>query len=181
MITIPEFLEIVNYRITGGSEYGWQCFGSNARWLDCEVEGEYSASIVFDSQTQQVYVAEISDYRNDRCYRLIDSAYADAMSAEAKQRGTDNTQAWDDVKWIDLETDDDWIQKSTAIVAGEEYDTRVSIPIDLPDETAYALMKMAHEQDVTFNQYIEDILRRVLSKYGTDELRAQYDREVIES
>jgi len=182
MITIAEFLEIVNYRITGGSDYGWQCFGRMARWLDCEVEGQYSASIVFDAHTQEVYTAEICDYRNDRCYRLINPEYADAMSTEAKERGTDNTQAWDDVKWIDLETDDDWIQKSAAIVAGEEYDTRVIIPIDLPDDSAYALMKLAHEQDITFNQLIEKVLRDAIDNKGLlDKLREQYDREVFES
>jgi hypothetical protein len=182
MITIAEFLEIINHRITGGSEYGWQCFGRMARWLDCEVAGQYSASIVFDTGTQEVYTAEICDYRNDRCYRLINPEYADAMSAEAKERGTDNTQAWDDIKWVDLETDDDWIQKAAAIVAGEEYDTRVIVPIDLPDDSAYALMKLAHEQDITFNQLIEKVLRDAIDNKGLlDKLRKQYDREVIES
>ena len=104
------------------------------------------------------------------------------MSTEAKERGTDNTQAWDDVKWIDLETDDDWIQKSAAIVAGEEYDTRVVIPIDLPDDSAYALMKLAHEQDITFNQLIEKVLRDAIDNNGLlDKLREKYDREVFES
>lgn len=165
MITIPEFLEIVKHRITGGSDYGWQCFGRCARWLDCEVEGQYSASIVFDHQTQEVYTAEISDYRNDRCYRLIHPDYVEAYRAEAKGRGSDANQAWDDVKWIDLETDNDWIEKSMAIVAGKDYDTRVSIPIDLPDETAYELMKLAHEQDITFNQLIEHVLRNAIDNH----------------
>jgi hypothetical protein len=185
MITIQEFLEIINYRITGGSNYGWQCFGANARWLDCEVEGQYSANIVFDAATQEVYTAEISDYRNDRCYRLINPDYVDAHNSEAKERGVDIKQAWDEVKWVDLETDDDWIQKSVAIVAGNDYDTRVSIPIDLSDETVYELMKLAHEQDITFNQLIETVLSDAIDKYGEegiiDELRKQYDREVYES
>ena len=185
MITVQEFLEIINYRITGGSSYGWQCFGSAARWLDCEVEGQYSAGIVFDAATQEIYTAEISDYRNDRCYRLINPDYVDAHNAEALERGVDIKQAWDDVKWVDLETDDDWIQKSAAIVAGEEYDTRVIVPIELPDEIAYTLMKMAHEQDITFNQLMENILSDAIAKYGeeglVDELRKQYDREVFES
>jgi hypothetical protein len=43
-------------------------------------------------------------------------------------------EAWDDTKWVDLEADDDWIQKALAIVAGEDYDTRVSVPMNFSDE-----------------------------------------------
>ena len=60
---------------------------------------------------------------------------------------------------MDLESDDDFIEKARAIRAGEDYDTRVSIPLDLPDDVLFTLMKQAHEQDITFNDHMENILR----------------------
>ena len=51
-----------------------------------------------------------------------------------------------------------------AIKAGEEYDTRVSIPIDLPEEELMVLFKMAHERDMTFNDFVEQVLREQLER-----------------
>ena len=40
-----------------------------------------------------------------------------------------------------------------------EPDNRVEMELDIEDELLFALMKAAHEQDVTLNQYIEHLLR----------------------
>jgi hypothetical protein len=84
------------------------------------------------------------------------------MEIEAGDRSVNKKQAWDEVDYVDLESDDDWFQKALAIAAGEDYDTRVSIPIDLDDDILLQLMKMAHERDLTFNEFIEGVLREQL-------------------
>jgi len=43
-------------------------------------------------------------------------------------------------------------------------DNRVSIEVDLTDEEWYALMKLAHEQDITLNQLVENILKTFIEK-----------------
>jgi hypothetical protein len=113
----------------------------------------YSLEIIFDQKTQTVYEVQACDYQHNRAYRLINDAH--------KQVSRDN-EAWDDTRWIDLEADDDWIQKAQSIVAGSDYDTRVTVPIDLDDQELLALMKMAHERDVTLNQLVEQVLREVM-------------------
>jgi hypothetical protein len=80
--------------------------------------------------------------------------------------------AWDDVDYVDLETDDDFIQKCLAIKAGEDYDTRVSVPLELENDEMFELMKMAHEQDLTLNEFVEQLLRRVLQE---EELRREFE------
>lgn len=167
MITMKEFLEAIDYRITEGSSYCWNSFGPNARWLD-STSDHYSASIIFDSKTQEVYRAEVCDNINDRAYRLTNPAYAEAVKQEAKERGVDDRRAWDDVKWTELETAEDWIEKATAIRDGQEYDTRVSIPLDLPDDMLFQLMRQAHEQDITLNQLVENIMRDVINREFPD-------------
>ena len=41
----------------------------------------------------------------------------------------------------------------------EKLDGRSEIEIDLPKEELYQLMLMAHEQDITLNQLVENILQ----------------------
>jgi hypothetical protein len=60
------------------------------------------------------------------------------------------------------------MQKALAIAAGEESDTRVSMPIDFTDEQLLKYMKLAHERDMTFNQFVEDALREAIEDYKRD-------------
>jgi hypothetical protein len=85
---------------------------------------------------------------------------------EVKERGaSDNAWSEDygDIDYTDLETYDDFMEKATAIVHYEDYDTRVSIPIDLPEDELMNLFKMAHEADMTFNDYVTQILRNAFA------------------
>jgi hypothetical protein len=157
MITIENFLNTVGHRISGGSEYQWQCFGSNARYLDSEFPDRYCASIVFDTQTQVVYEATVCDYSANRAYRWLNPDFKSAYDAEAQHRNADQ-EAWDTVGYTDLEVPEDWLAKAGAIVTGQNYDTRVSVPLEMSDDEMLRLMTMAHEQDITLNQLVEQIL-----------------------
>ena len=174
MITLKEFMEICDYKITEGSEYCWQCFGPSAYRLDSwnqDHEG-HSVSIIFDTQTQEVYEVSAYDYRNNRAYRLINPDYKDAHDDEASNRDVDFNQAWDDVNYVDVDVDDDFIQKALAIVNEEDYDTRVSVPVDFTDQELLTYMKIAHDRDITFNQLVEEALRAAIEEH---EMREEYD------
>ncbi len=167
-------MEIVDYRITEGSDYCWQCFGPNAYRLDSwnqDQEG-HTVSIVFDTRTQVVYEANAYDYKRKRAYRLINPDYKFAHDDEASGRDVDINQAWDDVNYVDLEADDDFIQKALAIVADEDYDTRVSVPVEFTDDELLIYMKMAHERDMTFNQFVEQALQAAIDEF---KMRDEYD------
>lgn len=170
MITLKEFLEVAEYRITEGSEYGWQCFGHDAYSLDSwnGDQNGHTLTIVFDRKTQVVYQVEAFDYANERAYRIINPDYRQAFDDECKHRGIVD-QAWErdngtPVKFTDLESDDDWIQKALAIVAGETYDTRIMVPLDLDKDTLHELMLLAHQQDLTLNQLVEKVVRLAIEE-----------------
>lgn len=158
-ITIKDFMEITNYRITEGSKYCWQCFGDDAHQLDSWNQNQdgHSISMVFDTKTQEVYTLEAYDYSASNAYRWVNPTYVDAFKKEVSHNGDDN--AWDDVKFIDLEVTGDIIKKAKAIVAGVEYDTRIKVEIELDEALLVNLMQIAHEQDITLNQLFEQILR----------------------
>lgn len=160
-------MEIVDYKITEGSDYTWECFGPNAYRLDSwnqDQEG-HTVSIVFDTRTHVVYEASAYDYSRNRAYRLINPDYKFAHDDEASTRGVDMKQAWDDVNYVDLEVDQDFIDKARAIVANTEYDTRVQIEVDLDDDTMFRMMKLAHERDITFNQLVEIALKDAIAQH----------------
>ena len=166
MITIKEFMEVIDYRITEGSEYMWSCYGSNAyrldSWNGVHGKGGYSFSIVFSTKTQKVYEVSAYDYTNDRAYRMINPKNQEKHRKEALARDVNFDEAWDNVNYVDLEVDDDFIQKCLSIKAGEDYDTRVSVPVDFTDEELLTYMTMAHERDMTFNQFVEQALREAI-------------------
>jgi hypothetical protein len=167
MITLKDFMETVDYKVTEGSDYCWNCYGDNAYRLDSwnqDQEG-HSISIVFDTRTHVVYEVSAYDYTCSRAYRLINPDYKSAFEAEAAGRGVMENQAWDDVNYVDLETDEDFLGKAQAIVAGEDYDTRVSVPVDFTDEELLTYMKLAHDRDITFNQFVETALQAAIDEH----------------
>lgn len=173
MITLKEFMEVVDYRITEGSDFTWHCFGEDARpytlsaWNQ-EHDG-YSFNITFDTNTQVVYMVESCDYKHNRAYRILNPDYSKQYQDYAKKHNEDYANvAWDGVNYVDLESDDDWFQKALAIKSGEDYDTRVSIPLDIPENELMILFKAAHERDMTFNEFVEEALRAAIDEAERD-------------
>lgn len=182
MITMKEWMELVNYRITEGSDYQWQCYGSNAYHLDSwngEQDG-HSFTIIFDTKDQTVYEVQAHDYLHQRAYRMVNPEFQKKMRKEAKRRDVDKDQAWDTVDYVDLEVDDDFIQKCLAIRASEDYDTRVQIPVDFSDQELLTYMKLAHDRDMTFNEFVEEALRHAISEYQAGRLSKEDAKKFID-
>jgi len=156
------FCQAIDYRITGGGNYLWDCYGTNAYSLDSDFLDQYSASMIFDRDDQNCYELTVSDYVNDRAYRWVDPAYSSAREQECLDRRVSADQAWGEVVYTDLEVLDDFLAKLRAISQGQEYDTRISVPLDLDDDILFDLMLRAHKQDITLNQMVEHVLRAAI-------------------
>ena len=169
MITLAEYFEMTKYRITEGDSYGWQCYGPDAyqlsSWNGVHGKGGYSSNIVFCTQTQTVFEVEVCDYTNDRAYLMINPKNQKKHEKEALERGVNLNEAWDEVDYVDLDVLDDFIQKAFAIRANEPYDTRVQVPVDFSDEDLLQYMKLAHERDMTFNEFVEEALRFAIEEF----------------
>jgi len=172
MITLKEWMELVDYKITEGSDYTWSCYGPNAyqlsSWNGLHDKGGYSFNIVFSTKTQKIYEVTVCDYTNDRAYRLIAENKREKYAKEAKRHLVNLNEAWDDVEYVDLEVDDDFIQKCLAIKAGEEYSTDISMPLDLPDDLLMFAFKAAHAENMTFNDWMNKMLKNYIDEFERD-------------
>lgn len=177
MITLKQWMETVAFRLTEGSDFSWECYGPNAYSLD-SWNGDHnghSFCIIFDTKDQTVYEVQAHDYANNRAYRMINPDFAKKYKKEAKRRDCDRNEAWENVDYVDLELEEDWLRKAEAIFQGVEYDTRISVPLDLDDDLMFELMKMAHERDVTLNKMVEIVLLEVIAKHDGINLEDEVD------
>ena len=160
--------EALDHKITGGSEHGWNCW-DNARFLDYETDYAH-ASVVFNTETQEVYTAEVNDKDNlHKPYRWMNPLYKQAFIDEANSRNVDPDQAWDNTKWYDLETQEDWLDKAGSIMRGESFDERIQVPLDLANDLMMQLMLEAHKRDITLNQMVELILQEQINRFESTE------------
>lgn len=162
---LKQFLEVIDFKITGGAEYQWGCYGPNARFLESdEASGNgYSCTAIFDNENQTVYEMEVHDFNNERSYRWNNPDFEFLMLAESAKRGIDKDIAYDGVEFVDVILED-FFEKALAIVNGDVYDTRVIVPVDFDDATFMFIAKAAHAEDVTFNKFVEKALREQIAR-----------------
>ncbi len=166
------YLSAIDYRITDGSEFLWNCW-KNARYYDCTTNYGH-ASMTANPDRGIVY--EITVYAtldSDHPYRWTNPDFVDIRDAEAHERRLDSKKAWEDINWIDTESEDDILDKVKAILNNIDFDKRVVINIWLEETVITKLALLAHEADITLNEYFCAILRAECAKAldGTQEIQ----------
>jgi hypothetical protein len=162
-MTLQDWLDTVDYKITEGSKFEWECFGDNAySWLS--QAGENTAEVTFDTETKVVYQLRAIDQENGRAYSWLNPGFKDAMYIEAVTLGVDVDVAYDDVKLVDIEVEYDILEKMKAIVNNEPYDTRVVIELDFTPEEEQMFRSIAEQKGVTVDELVEIILLELMEK-----------------
>ena len=164
-------MKLTNYLITDSVKFEWDCYGNKARimnYLNDDQNG-YETSIIFEANSEKVFEIEVCDYKNNRAYRIINPDYINEHSEEVAKRdptGSINIdEAWENVPFIDLDVDEDFIEKFHAISNGESYDDRVTVSLDFRHDQLFSLMKLAHEQDITLNELINNTLKNFVENH----------------
>lgn len=166
---LSEINNTFQHKITDGSEYLWNCYGNNVRTID--YTSKYACGyVVFDTETHEVFEVSVSPVAGawdiePKPYRYINPEHRMSYETEAEDRHVDPNVAWDDVKWVDLETEEDFIDKATKMFVGQTFDTRVVVPLDLDNDTILKLSMEAHKRDITLNQMVEELLRNMIAEH----------------
>jgi len=169
---LSEVNEVLGHKITGGSDYQWNCY-PDGRYLDYESDFAH-VSVLYSAVDQTVYQAEVSVKReawdeDKKPYRWLNPDYVEDFYKESEKRQVDTDIAWDDVKWIDLESADDFLEKALAIFNGDDsFDKRIQVPLDLNEDEILKIALMAHERDITLNKMVEEIIQLAIDKHKED-------------
>lgn len=156
--------DILDHKIINGSEFLWNCYGPTTRFLDYSSEFA-EATIVFDSTTQEIYEAVItSKDLSKQPYRWLNPNTKQNFLDECHSKDLDPALAWDNTEYIDLETEQDFLEKARAVFNNLPYDERVQLPLELTTDEWHDLMKLAHERDITLNQLIAEILLNAIEE-----------------
>lgn len=169
-MNINEVMETFDYAFTSGSKYGWDCYPFAQYAIFSSDWAE--VSVIFSIIDQTIYEITVDIFNSKwdkevadsfRPYRWINPEWRDEYIDESESRGYDYRVAWDDVTYIDLDVDTDFLDKAKAIFNGEyDFDKRIVIPIDISDADFCFHAKKAHEMDITFNEYINYCLEQSL-------------------
>jgi hypothetical protein len=83
-----------------------------------DIIGNEVGGCIFDRKTQQVYQVEVYAYPDNVAYRWIDPKWSLEYGIEAERRGVDKFNAYDDVEFTQVETEDDVLHLLTEMVHG---------------------------------------------------------------
>lgn len=163
---LDQYLEAIDYNLEGTSKYQWKAFGENAHFFDYNGQGKGEISVVADIKTKRVYYAAVIDAEKNNQYLWIDPEFKEDYIYESESRNCNYKQAYDDVDYTELDTEEDWLEKVRAIYLGEPYDERVVVPLDLPDDLLFDAMLRAHALDITLNEYIARAIQTVIDEHS---------------
>lgn len=156
---------LFEHRIVGGESYQWDCYSSEARYLDYE-KNSVTASVVFCPNTGVIFEATVLEERNDEyAFRWLNPQWATAFREECKSRDVDPGVVYDRTRWIDLELWTDFEEKARSMWRGEHPDRRVQVPVELSDDEFTRLARLAHERDITINKMVEEILWQEIRRH----------------
>ena len=140
-------LEVVNQQdVYGKAAISLEVYGLNSSRLLC----------VYDIVSQEVLEIMAEDHFAGRTYLW-----------QVEDVKSNDLNRFRNVKIgniVELETEEDILEKSEAIFNGVPYDTRIIIPLDIRDEDFLMYAKAAHKLDITINEFMEKAIREMVEK-----------------
>lgn len=125
--SINRFFYVVDYKIKDGSRFFWECYGPNSWSLSCSkgtyIESLYDIDVVFDRKTLLIYEVNTNFYKDyeEINYRWIHPDYREKYIQEAKDVNQDPYIAYDDVKYTDVSSFEEWESKTREIIDKYEH------------------------------------------------------------
>ena len=151
MIKLNDFLNITSYECGHLEVVGQQdVYGKTAISLEVYGVGFNKLICAYDIVSQEVLEIIAEDRKAGKSY----------VWQTSDIRGLGNYRD----RLIELETEEDILEKAEAIFNGKEYDSRISIPVDITDKDFLLYAKAAHQLDITLNQFFEKAIREMIEK-----------------
>jgi len=127
-MNLHEIMIAASSRVCGGTEYQWQCYGPDARYIDfCDTDGLEYCSVVFDTKTQTVYELAVVIPGHDQAFIWRHPDFETAYQSECRTRSIEPNTAWDDVMYevVDDKTILEYVKD-----IGETYYDNLPVPAE---------------------------------------------------
>jgi hypothetical protein len=98
--------------------------------------------------------------RTDRIYQWVNPHYLQAYHTELSERSVNLPE---EKKLVNIADADKMLMICKTLHSGQEYNHN-TIDIDLPDDLLFKSLLMAHEQDITFNEYVSQVLNSYINE-----------------
>lgn len=167
-------LDKIQYNVGEVSEFLWKSLGGGCRiWSFNDMYNEDVGSFVVNKagDVLELEVYHIRENGENICYRWVHECYRDEYLKEDVQ-STINFDEDEKINFVDLDEEQDCLEKLFAIVNSKEFDSRIQVVTNISDSDFAQIAKMAHEADITFNEQVNLILSLVVSdiKENTEKL-----------
>lgn len=166
MNTLLDFLKAIDYKITDCTDYNWDCYGDGIRCIDSYNVGLTECSAMFTKNGGTIRELTMHDFEARRSYRWTDPQFTQARKDKALSLKIDDNVAYYGVTFIELEMIEDMLEKMEAVSRGEEYDTRIMIPLDMTEQEFLEVARAAHALDITINAFFTMAIEEAIRKVG---------------
>jgi len=101
MMTLEDLAKACSWKIAGGTEYLWESYGKNCRFIDFK-DNTWQVSAVFN--TDDHTLREVTGYgiphSEKQPWRWIDPEFGKAYIAECKSLNKSSSEAWDGCRFV---------------------------------------------------------------------------------
>lgn len=155
MKKFKKLVKAAQFEITGGSEYLWNCYGKNARYLDMTNENfNVELNLVFNSKNREVYQASL--YLSGLAFRWIHPEFLNAYKEECYSRDIDPRIAYEEIFYTDCDVFEDFVAKVKDSFTTGKCDTSVLMTIDLLPEIEEIFSKLPEGSNI--DEFVLNIL-----------------------
>jgi hypothetical protein len=116
---LNQVFEACGGRVNGGSEFGWACYG-DARYMDfCDSDGNDDVvNCVYSPATQEIFEVQVWVNDDNVVYSWRNPEYKKAYKAEAKERGVDANNAFDNIQYTKVKSEEEILDLAQKMIHG---------------------------------------------------------------
>jgi len=163
---IGEYLKLIGYRIGDCSDFGWECFGPNTKFIESNmINDNYYTNCIYNPASEEIFHITFTDCITHKMYEWIHPDYIQKYDDEFKQNNIFSEDTSNDDDDIRVEIIEDIVEKVQCVMDGKEYDPRILVPVDLDEDTIQELTAIAAERGISIDKLIEDALIKSMEVY----------------
>jgi len=168
-MSLHDFFTLFDYKVTEGSDFCWNCFGPNSRFIELKYN-DIGGCVVFSKLNQEIFQAEVYDEAKNIAYRWMPPQAKIDYFAECEKRNVPKMEAWDGCEFVNVDSVSEFSGIVKSLIEGKDPEDDLEVELDLPHNVIVFLALEAHKRNITLNEMINIVLRDMLTKIENGEI-----------